>query len=59
MSSKAMLFVLVFGGMAPLETAHWQSIDGHLEVLKFARVNGCTWDEWVCYLLYGRALVIL
>ena len=22
---------------------------GHLEVLKWARVNGCRWDWWTCY----------
>ena len=22
---------------------------GHLEVLKWARANGCEWDEWICY----------
>ena len=21
---------------------------GHLEVLKWARENGCQWDEWTC-----------
>ena len=22
--------------------------NGHLEVLKYARENGCPWDEWTC-----------
>ena len=22
---------------------------GHLEVLQWARANGCPWDEWTCH----------
>ena len=22
--------------------------NGHLEILKWARANGCPWDEWTC-----------
>jgi hypothetical protein len=32
--------------------AFWMKKDvpneGHLEVLKYTRENGCSWDEWTC-----------
>jgi len=33
---------------------------GHLEVLKWARENGCPWDEWTCaYAAEGGHLEVL
>jgi hypothetical protein len=30
------------------ETCSYAAKNGHLEVLKWARLNGCPWDEWTC-----------
>ncbi len=26
----------------------WVALNGHLEVLKWARANNCPWDRWTC-----------
>ena len=42
------------------DVCQYAALGGHLEVLQWARVNGCPWDEWTCaYAAEGGHLEVL
>ena len=49
--------VLTSDSFLCVDTCAYAAKGGHLDVLKWARENGCPWDEWTCAFAASRGYV--